>query len=92
MVISLDRQANLAFAMGKFRRAARLLSASVHHWVTEKHVFENYELSRQESLRNAIHAELGERAFAKAWAEGETMTLDQAAAYALDEIGIDLVY
>jgi len=86
MVISLDRQANLAFAMTKFRRAARLLSSSVHHWVTEKHVFENYELSRQEILRSAIQSALGEQVFARAWAEGESMTLEQAVAYALEEM------
>ena len=32
----------------------------------------------------ALRSSLGETAFAKAWAEGRAMTLDQAIAYALE--------
>ena len=43
------------------------------------------DLTRQENLRNIIQAALEEPAFAKAWAEGNSMTLEQAVAYALEE-------
>ena len=33
----------------------------------------------------AVRAELGEAAFAAAWGEGQTMTFEQAVAYALAE-------
>jgi len=34
---------------------------------------------------SAVRTQLGEEAFAPAWAEGRAMTLDQAIAYALED-------
>jgi hypothetical protein len=39
----------------------------------------------RERVRAAIHAQLAEEAFARTWAEGQVMSLEQAASYALTD-------
>ena len=85
MAWNLERQTSLAIALLQFERAARLLGASLHWFEAENLLFDQFDLTRQENLRNVIQAALEEPAFAKAWAEGNSMTLDQAVAYALEE-------
>jgi len=86
LAYNLESQANLAVVSGQYERAARLLSASLHWWQLKKFPDEVFDPPRQENLRNSIQAALGEEAFSKAWAEGESMTLDQAVTYALEEM------
>ena len=43
--------------------------------------------SRTRAVETAARAALGEEAFARAWAEGQAMTLEQAVEYALSEEG-----
>jgi len=77
--------ATVALADGQPGRAARLLGAveavierigATLHWGAR---------ARFDHNRAAARAGLDERTFVEAWAEGRTMTLDQAIAYALDE-------
>jgi len=83
IVWNLVSQAFLAVAIDQPERAARLLGASLQLCVGEQNIY--HQIQIRESLRCAIQTALGEQAFAKAWAEGESMTLEQAVAYALDE-------
>ncbi len=77
--------AELAQAVGKFSRAAqlygiiedRLAVLSLPLYITDQ-----VELDRGIS---ALRARLDERSFAKSWAKGKTMALDQAIAFALEE-------
>jgi hypothetical protein len=49
-----------------------------------------WEVAETERDLTLIRAQLGEEAFAAAWAEGQAMTLEQAVAYALEETGSGL--
>jgi hypothetical protein len=82
---SLEGLAAVNRAPGQPGRAVRLLGAAeaLREWVgvplppTEQ---ANYEL-----LVAAIHAALGEEAFAAAWAAGRALSLEDAVSLALDE-------
>ena len=79
--------AGVANARGQFERATRLLGAVQSDWVVQwssRHP----EISPYESTIAAVKTQLGETAFALAWAEGRAMTLDQAVAYALQNKGL----
>jgi non-specific serine/threonine protein kinase len=83
----------LSTSVGDAGRAARLFGAArglrpdggvsypgvVRHLITE----------RYEDDLAATQAALGEEAFARAWAEGRAMPLDEAVAYALEDLPQD---
>jgi non-specific serine/threonine protein kinase len=83
---SLTSLAELAVATGDYERAARL------HGIAERLRQElNVPLTAvaeedMERDRAAMLAALGETATAAAWAEGKTMSLEQAIAYALEDL------
>jgi len=86
IVVSIERQAYLALVLDRPERAARLLSASLHCKELVEYAEPPFDFVRRDTIRSAIQTALGEQAFAKAWAEGEAMNLNQAVAYALDEL------
>ena len=85
MVFGFERQAHLAMLISRPVRAARLLSASLHHRTVEKIISYQIDQSWHENLRKDIQAALGEEAFNIAWSEGSSMTLEQAVDYSLNE-------
>lgn len=85
IILNLASQVLLAVALNRPERAARLLGAALQLRDAEHLLLYQVYIPEQENLRSTIQTALGEQAFAKAWAEGETMTLDQTVAYALDE-------
>jgi predicted ATPase/class 3 adenylate cyclase len=85
--LSLEALARLASAQGQVERAARLFGAAaalreaigtplLPDWLPEWH-------TDRERLVAAARAELGEEAFAAAWAQGRALTLEEAVTYAL---------
>jgi hypothetical protein len=78
----LEGMAQLAWAQGDPRRAARIFGAA--EALREAHRFPLPSVDRVDyECVPAIAAALGDEAFAAAWAEGRAMTLEQACAYAL---------
>jgi predicted ATPase/class 3 adenylate cyclase len=76
---------------GRSGRAARLLAAAEALGgpaLGRKPTLRITPTERERS-RTALRAALGEEAFATAWGEGQSLTLDQAAAYALTEDASD---
>jgi non-specific serine/threonine protein kinase len=71
-----------AAALGQPRRAARLLGAADTALTAPLQAF---EAGRHKEVIGQLHDELGDVAFAAAWAEGQSMTPDDARAFALDE-------
>ncbi|MEO8393544.1 MAG: LuxR C-terminal-related transcriptional regulator [Chloroflexota bacterium] len=78
--------AGVAKARGQFERAARLLGAAQSDWLIRWSSLHT-EISPYESTTVAVKTQLGEIAFAVAWAEGRAMTLDQTVAYVLENPG-----
>jgi DNA-binding NarL/FixJ family response regulator len=83
----LEGLASIAGAEGSIVRAARL-------WGAEETLLEKFEAavyiyvpdrSLRQSQIAAARAQLGEEAFAAAWAEGRTMSSEQAIEYALEQ-------
>jgi predicted ATPase/DNA-binding CsgD family transcriptional regulator/transcriptional regulator with XRE-family HTH domain len=77
--------ARIAVTRGQFERAVRLFAA-VHHYAVHQFI----DLSMQNSDLFAadlvtVRTQLGETAFAVAWAAGSAMTPDQMIAYALED-------
>jgi predicted ATPase/transcriptional regulator with XRE-family HTH domain len=75
--------ARIASARGQFERAARLLGATNSIIPALKR--ETSAFPKFDSDIATLREQLGEAAFAEAWAAGKAMTPEQAAAYALDE-------
>src|SRR5262249_55822147 len=75
--------ANAARARGQFERAIHLLAATNRDALIE--YFERFSELRDayEDDVSSVRAQLGEDAFAKAWAVGKALTREQAIAYAL---------
>jgi predicted ATPase len=86
-VESLEAIAYLAMAERQPERAARLLGAaeSLRQTIGIRH--RPFERTDYESSVVAIRASLGEEAFAEAWAAGQALSLEQAVAEALAELG-----
>ncbi len=79
--------AGVAISHRQYERAARLLGAANSDWLTQfAHL--HPEIAPFEQEVEQAHTQLGEVAFATAWAEGQAMTHDQAIAYALEETNI----
>ena len=85
MVLSIPLLAGPAVARGEFRRAARLLGAS--EAILESMGVRLFPVDQLEVDRYkvALREQLDEKTYAVAWAEGKTMTLEQAVAYALGD-------
>lgn len=77
----LENLARVANAQNKKERAVRLMGAAASVRATI-HVPFN-EQSRDEPIITVARTQLGETAFALAWAEGQIMTLDEAITYAV---------
>jgi tetratricopeptide (TPR) repeat protein len=75
----------VAAAQGHAVRAARLLGAANAWFERIKRVLQAPERAEHDGYVAAARAQLGEEAFAAAWAEGYGMSLEQAHAYALGE-------
>ena len=84
---ALNRLSEMAIHQGEFDRGVRLLAAAAHAlpgyglWVL---LFPAAKDDREASLAKTRFA-LGDDAFARTWAEGQAMTLDQAVRYALSD-------
>jgi len=81
----LEGLAGVAVAQGQLERAARLFGAA--EALREALGWRRWVFF-QESYDRAVattHARLGEKAWAAAWLEGRAMSLEQAAAYALED-------
>jgi hypothetical protein len=86
---SLNDLARVAGAQRRPQCAARLFGAA--ETLREQIGAPLLPVERPDYKRDvsAIHTQLDEVAFATAWAEGRTMTLEQAIAYALEQIYVD---
>lgn len=86
--VALAGVGGLAGERGKSEQAAKLLGAAEDIIKTESR-FKRYPLSdhaRFDSDVASARAQLGEPAFARAWNEGIAMSLEQAIAYALQDV------
>jgi predicted ATPase len=71
--------ARVFVAMGKARRATHLFSAARALTLSEIAQRPEFkDMPDEQTLLNRLRAEMGEAAFAAAWAEGQAMTLEQA--------------
>jgi tetratricopeptide (TPR) repeat protein len=77
--------AGAAGARGQFLRAARLFGATDESCQALAGYFVSSERERHDSLRAAARAPLSEGAWKEAWAQGHTMTMDDAVSYALQD-------
>jgi tetratricopeptide (TPR) repeat protein len=85
MAASLAGLAGVALAHGQAARAARLLGAEEAQFRVLGIALFKTDQAEFDLHLAAARAQLGEATFTEAWAEGQAMTLDQAAAYALAE-------
>ena len=85
IIASLTGLARLAYQTGNPRRAARLVGAVQSLMTTIQSKLDLEVRLLYEHTLAAAQAALGEAAFNAAWEAGQKMTLEQAAAYALDE-------
>ncbi len=74
---------------GRAQRAARLWGAAEHLRTSIGARPAPAARATRERLMAAVREELGEAAYADAWAEGEAMSLDEAVAYALEDMPDD---
>jgi hypothetical protein len=83
----LEALAGVAGAQGQLERAARLFGAAL---ALRGHAGASLwpaDPTAQATDLEAARASLGDQAFAAAWEEGRSMTVEQAVAYALDAQG-----
>jgi hypothetical protein len=79
--------ADLLQVHGHMEQAARVLSF-VEPWLQSNQIqLVHFDRANYERCVSAVRAQLDEATFAKAWAEGHAMTLEQAVEYALE--GLD---
>jgi tetratricopeptide (TPR) repeat protein len=79
----------LAVHCGTHDRGARLLGASITRLESSSYPMNADERRECEGAMAMARAELSEAAFATAWAAGQALTVEQAAAEALAEVGGD---
>ncbi len=75
----------IAEAQEQLSRAARLLGAAEALRENTRLPMTLYERPEYEQHLTAVREQMGEAAFAAAWAEGRTLTMEQAMEYALKE-------
>ena len=80
--------AALSVSQGRGARSARLLAASEALQKTTEYALPVAEQAELDQMLEALRENLGEVAFAAAWAAGRAMTLEQAIAYALATEGL----
>ena len=80
--------AYLAADRRHLQRAVRLCSAAKTHLDTVAYFWNTFEQAGYERIINLARVSLGENAFALAQAEGRAMTIEQALAYALEELDV----
>jgi predicted ATPase/Tfp pilus assembly protein PilF len=85
IIVSLEGIAALAAAPEQWQQAARLFGAAAALRVTIGAPLPPSERAEQEHQVAAARRALGEAAFAVAWGEGQALTLEEAAAFALEE-------
>ncbi len=81
----LERLAEVAMAQGQAEKAVRLFGAGAALRASIRSVIDPADQPAYESKILALRAELGKDRFTAAWDEGRRMTLEQAAAYALEK-------
>jgi tetratricopeptide (TPR) repeat protein len=74
-----------ATAIGHPERAARLLGAADAAFTASGWDLQDFEAHRHQQVVAQLHDELGDQAFAAAWAHGQAMTPDDLSALALGE-------
>jgi tetratricopeptide (TPR) repeat protein len=84
-IYALEAMAGLAAAQGQSERAARLFGAAEALRQATGSPLPASERNDHQRIVASARAALGEEAFAAAWAEGRTKTLEQAVDYALQE-------
>ncbi|MFQ5794233.1 MAG: tetratricopeptide repeat protein [Candidatus Bipolaricaulia bacterium] len=89
IALCLEGLAGVACANGRPERAARLFGAAeaLHEAIGFPLPSIDRTLMDYDRNVSAVRAELGEEAFAIAWAEGQAMPLEQAIAHALEKVG-----
>jgi hypothetical protein len=83
----LERLAEVALARGQAERAVQLFGAAAALRASIGSVMDPVDQQAYESRLAALRAELGEAQFTACWNAGQTMTLAQAAAQALEDQG-----
>lgn len=78
--------AELALALEQPQVAARLLAVADGLYEAMSRTRWPVEARATEALRAKVQAQLGEVAFATAWGEGQAMSMEQAATYALNTL------
>ena len=85
MSYPIEGLAILASAQNRMGRAARLIGAAENFYTPLRFEMSAKERAEHDRVIAAARLALGEEAFAKAWAEGQSMSLEEAVIYALDE-------
>jgi hypothetical protein len=81
----LEGLAILASAQNKTERAARLIGAAETLYTPLRFEMSAKERAEHDHTIASARAALGKGRFARAWAEGEAMTLEEAITFALEE-------
>jgi non-specific serine/threonine protein kinase len=84
ITIALETLAYVAVAQGEAEQAARLFGAAENLRTVTASPLPPSEQEEYARLVAEAHTDLGEEAFAEAWAQGQSMTLEQALTYALE--------
>lgn len=84
---SLSRLASIFARADRMEEAATWLSSSVHLHEELGMLVPLYQEERNEETLHILHEQLDEAAFAEAWEQGKKLTLDEAVALALRQVG-----
>ncbi len=82
----LERLAEMAMAQGQAEKAVRVFGAATALRASIGSVMDPVDQPESASELAALRARLGEERFAAAWAEGRSLTMDQAIEYALGKV------
>jgi predicted ATPase/class 3 adenylate cyclase len=83
----LERLAEVAIGKHEAEKAARIFGAAESMRASLRSMIDPVDKPEYELNVASLRAELGEGKFNAAWEEGQKMTLEQAVAYALEEVG-----
>jgi tetratricopeptide (TPR) repeat protein len=89
VALNLSAFATLAAAQNKPELTARLVGAAETQIPSIRLEMSPVERAEYDQAITAARAALGEEAFAKAWEEGQQMTIDEAIAYALGDMEVN---
>ena len=79
----LERLAGVAMEQGQAEKAARLFGAASGLRAAIGSIIDQVDQAEYKSNLSSLQAELGEERFTGMWGEGDALTLEQAAAYAM---------